>query len=327
MCSILNSVNDFLSHCKIEKNLSEKTLKAYKIDLLQFHAWMVACLPQDDIGLVEKTRLRDYIGSLSTLKPKSIKRKIASAKAMFNYLEYEDKLAVNPFRKMRINIKEPKRLPSVLSLKEVSRIFKVIYEKKEKAIDPTGYAAFEMVRNIVIAELLFATGARVSEISGLHLQTVNLDTGVISIKGKGDKERIIQVCNKESLAIMKAYRKQYTDKITAAGGYFLVNRFNAKLSEQSIRTIVKQFAQGAGITRRVTPHTFRHSFATLLLEKDVDIKYIQSLLGHSSLMTTQIYTHVNKEKQRQILRSKHPRRDFSMQTSETLSESPSIKDN
>lgn len=322
MSSILNSINDFLSHCKIEKNLSEKTMKAYKTDLLQFHQFIGRALPEDSILLVDKSKLRDFIGTLSDLKPKSIKRKIASVKAMFNYLEWEDKLMINPFRKMRISIKEPKRLPSVLSLKEVTKIFRVIYDKKEKTVGATAYSSFEMLRNIVIAELLFATGARVSEISNLHLQTVNLETGVISIKGKGDKERIIQVCNKESLTILKAYKKQYAEKITDAGGYFLVNRFNAKLSDQSIRTIVKQLAAAAGITRRITPHTFRHSFATLLLEKDVDIKYIQSLLGHSSLMTTQIYTHVNRAKQKQILRTKHPRRDFTMQAIEEP-----IKDN
>jgi len=312
MVSISHSIEDFLTHCKIEKNLSDKTIKAYRTDLSQFREHLGLYPQVGQVGEVTKHELRGYITSISSLKPKSIKRKIATTKAMFNYLEFEDKLAVNPFRKTRLQIKEPKRLPSVLTLKEVTGIFKKAYQKETKT-GQTDYAAFEALRNIVIAELLFATGARVSEISNLHTQSVNLDNGLISIRGKGDKERIIQVCNTESLFILKAYCKKYSEKITNAGGYLLVNRFNTKLSEQSIRNIVKQFAKDAGITRRVTPHTFRHSFATLLLEKDVDIKYIQSLLGHSSIATTQIYTHVNRAKQRQILRAKHPRRDFTMQ--------------
>jgi len=312
MVSISHSIEDFLSHCKIEKNLSEKTIKAYRTDLSQFREHLGSYQHVVQINEVTKHELRGYVLSISSLKPKSIKRKIATTKAMFNYLEFEDRLAVNPFRKMRLQIKEPKRLPSVLTLKEVAGIFKKVYQKEIKGLQ-TDYASFEALRNIVIAELLFATGARVSEISNLHTQSVNLDNGLICIRGKGDKERIIQVCNTESLSIIKSYCKKYAQKITSAGGYLLVNRFNAKLSEQSIRNIVKQFAKDAGITRRVTPHTFRHSFATLLLEKDVDIKYCQSLLGHSSISTTQIYTHVNRAKQRQILRTKHPRRDFTMQ--------------
>jgi integrase/recombinase XerD len=159
MISIHHSVEDFLAHCKIEKNLSPKTLKAYRTDLAQFALFMQKLLPENSILAISKTELRDYIASLASLKPKSIKRKIASAKAMFNYMEYEDTLAINPFRKMRINIKEPKRLPSVMSLKEIAKIFKVVYDRKDDA-GASEYACFENLRNIVIAELLFATGAR-----------------------------------------------------------------------------------------------------------------------------------------------------------------------
>jgi integrase/recombinase XerD len=112
--------------------------------------------------------------------------------------------------------------------------------------------------------------------------------------------------------VLKNYRNLYSDKIKNSGGFFLINRFGKKLSDQSIRTIVKRLTNKAGIKKHITPHVFRHSFATLLLEKDVDIKYIQSMLGHSSIMTTQIYTHVNRKKQKQILKLKHPRRDFSV---------------
>jgi integrase/recombinase XerD len=302
-----NAIREFLLHCKLEKNLSEKTLKAYGIDLRQFKTFLAT---KEMIADVTRQDIRDYIASLSALKPKSVKRKLASTKALFNFLEFEDSILVNPFRKMRMNIKEPQTLPSVLDMPEMIKIFKAGYQHKNELKNKNGYAYRESVRNIVVLELLFTTGARVSEIAGLKQDSISVQSGNITIRGKGNKERIIQVCNKETITMLRHYLALFQDNIMASGGWFLVNRFNKKLSDQSIRNMVKTIAGKAGLTRRVTPHIFRHSFATLLLEKDVDIKYIQSLLGHSSIMTTQIYTHVNRAKQKQILRSKHPRKDF-----------------
>lgn len=308
-----DAFKEFLSHCRFEKNLSEKTIKAYRTDLEQLLTFMKSRSFDIAITAISKTELKEYLISIASLKPKSIKRKIATTKALFNYLEFEDILSVNPFRKMRINIKEPKRLPQVMDIREITRIFKTAYSYKKMETTPETYSYFLALRNIVILELLFSTGARVSEIAGLTKNNINLDSGCITIRGKGDKERVIQICNRESIDLIKHYYKQYKQLIEKAGNYFLINRLGNRLSDQSIRTIVKRLAGDAGITRHITPHVFRHSFATLLLEKDVDIKYIQSLLGHSSIMTTQIYTHVNRAKQKQILKTKHPRRDFNMQ--------------
>lgn len=305
--TVSNAIREFLLHCQFEKSLSEKTLKAYSIDLRQFKEFLINVNSVTDIT---RQNLRDYIASLSTLKPKSVKRKMASTKALFNFLEFEGTITVNPFRKMRFSIREPQKLPSVLDIQEMIKIFKAGYKQKNELKNKDKYAYRESVRNIVVLELLFTTGARVSEIAGLKKESISVQSGNITIKGKGNKERIIQVCNKETISILRYYQTLFEKQILASGGWFLVNRFNQKLSDQSIRNLVKKIATKAGLTRRVTPHIFRHSFATLLLEKDVDIKYIQSLLGHSSIMTTQIYTHVNRAKQKQILRSKHPRKDF-----------------
>lgn len=306
------AVAEFLLHCQFEKNLSDKTLKAYRIDLGQ----LVKLFTEKNLTLtlteISKSELRAFLVSLSDLKPASVKRKMAAVKALFNYLEFDDKLLINPFRKMRLNIKEPKKLPKVMDIKEVSGMFRLAYSNKPVCGSAESYGHFECLRNIVVIELLFATGARVSEIANLTTDCINLQTGGILIKGKGNKERAIQICNAESITVLKQYQRQYRSKIEAAGDFFLVNRFGKRLSDQSIRAIVKKLAIHSGIKKHVTPHMFRHSFATLLLEKDVDIKYIQSLLGHSSIMTTQIYTHVNRAKQTQILKSKHPRRDFMM---------------
>ncbi len=312
MTTLQTFTEDFLLHCRFEKNLSPKTLKAYKTDLMQLQTFLLSSSLPLEVSLITKCHLREYLTSIAGLRPKSIKRKVAVIKTFFSHLEFEDKILSNPLRKMRIRIKEPQRLPVVMDISEVVKIFKSGYKLKDLVKDKQSYSYLEALRNIVVIELLFATGARVSEIANLHGESVNLASGTIFIKGKGNKERVIQICNSETLDILKIYRTLFQEKIEQAGGTFLVNRFSRKLSDQSIRNMVKALAGKAGIRKHVTPHIFRHSFATLLLEKDVDIKYIQAMLGHSSIATTQLYTHVNRARQRHILKTKHPRRDFSM---------------
>lgn len=305
-----SAIKDFINHCKIEKNLSNKTVKAYRTDLLQLLAFINREGYSAALADITRIELRAYLEHISVLKPKSVRRKVATMKAMFNYLEFDDIITVNPFRKMRIRFREQKRLPRVMSLDEIRNIFKAAY-KDELPAGMNTYRYFERLRNIAVIELLFATGARVSELANLQDGQIDLHTGVVVIRGKGNKERLIQICNRETISVLKQYRKLAMDKIGQAENYFLINRFGKKISDQSIRGIVRKICAAALERKDITPHVFRHSFATLLLEKDVDIKYIQSMLGHSSIMTTQIYTHVNKEKQKQILKSKHPRRDFS----------------
>ncbi len=303
------AITEFLIHCRFEKNLSAKTLKAYEIDLNQLNTFLVT---KDRIVDISKDDLRNYLVLLSSLKPKSIKRKVATMKALFNYLEFDDKIMINPFRKMRIKIKEPQTLRPVMDVREVIKILKASYQKKNLVKDRCSYSYFESLRNIVVLELLFSTGARVSEIANIKSECINFRTGSILIKGKGNKERNIQICNKETLTLLQEYSQLLKSNKSQQEGWFLINRFNKKISDQSIRNIVSKISRKAGLSRHITPHVFRHTFATLLLEKDVDIKYIQSLLGHSSITTTQIYTHVNQKRQRQILRTKHPRKDFTM---------------
>lgn len=300
---------EFISHCKYEKNLSPKTIKAYSIDLRQFVEFLVLNNYSQEISDINKFILREYLQLISSAKPKTVKRKIATVKALFNFLEYEDTILVNPFRKMRIQIREPKNLPNVMNIQEVEQILNLTYQAKREKKDTGSYSHAENIRNIAVFELLFATGVRVSELSHLKNECIDLNTGQVKVSGKGNKERIIQVCNKETLKALKEYHHLFASKIKESGDYFFINRFNNRLSEQSVRFLVKKYAKKAGLDRKITPHSFRHSFATLLLEEDVDIKYIQHLLGHSSIMTTQIYTHVNSGKQRQILQ-RHPRENF-----------------
>ncbi|MCP9751488.1 tyrosine-type recombinase/integrase [Ferruginibacter sp. HRS2-29] len=310
MISIELATKEFLCYCKFEKHLSEKTLKAYTTDLKQFNSFFITENLSMDVCDITKTELRRYLESLSTLKPKSIKRKIATIKAMFNYMEFDDQIDMNPMRKMRIKIREGKIIPKVMELKEIEKILKVVYQRKNVISDTQSYAFFEALRNIVVIELLFSTGARVSEISTLKTEQINVRSGEIMIKGKGKRERIIHVCNPELLSLLKTYKNLCIERMESGCNSFLLNRFSNEISTQSIRLLVNNLYKKAGINRHITPHVFRHSFATLLLEKDVDIKYIQEMLGHSSIAITQIYTHVNKTKQKHLLRTRHPRKDL-----------------
>lgn len=312
MMSIQSAINEYLLHCRLEKRLSEKTLKAYRIDLAQFLKFLADSEFHGHLESVNKETIRGFLVSRAALKPKSLKRKLASLKAFFNFCEFEDNIPVSPFRKMRLTIKEEKKLPNVMTISEISKILKAAYSIKERARGNDKYSYVATIRDIVIIELLFSTGARVSEITGIKTSNINLNTGDIIIKGKGNKERLIQICNKEVMKIAKEYYFLNNENIKKAGGFLLTNRSGNGISDQSVRRIVKRIKEKADIKRRITPHIFRHSFATLLLENDVDIKYIQTLLGHSSILTTQIYTHVNTRKQRMILRTKHPREKLSM---------------
>ncbi len=315
MNTLRTAIKDFLLHCRFEKNLSPKTLRAYETDLIQLETFLINSSHPLEITSINKHQLREFLVFISALKPKSIKRKVAAIKAMFNHLEFEDKILINPLRKMRIKLKEPYRLPSVLDIQEITKIFRTVYKREAHLLKKDTYGYMESVRDIVVIELLFSTGARVSEIANLKKECVNLTSGSITIRGKGNKERIIYICNKETITMLRNYYFLFEKKIELSGKWFLVNRFNKKLSDQSIRILVKKIAIQAGLTKRITPHIFRHSFATLLLENDVDIKYIQAFLGHSSILTTQIYTHVNRVKQKKILTVKHPRKGFSMHMS------------
>ena len=212
---------------------------------------------------------------------------------------------------MRIQIKESKRLPSVLNVTDVSKIFKSAYQLKTRISSQGSYSYKEAVRDIAILELLFATGIRVSELCNLKAKNIGRNFSFIIVKGKGDKERIIQICNKETVLALKEYNVIFKDEIKQKG-YFFINRLGNQISDQSVRFMIKKYSRLAGIEKKITPHTFRHTFATLLLEEGVDLIYIQHLLGHSSIMTTQIYTHVNQAKQKKILNTKHPRKKFNL---------------
>lgn len=302
MNTLNNYINTYLEHCKFRKRLDAKTLKAYAIDLKQYANF---CTSLQSIDSLSRNTIDQFITTLhKQYKPKTVKRKIASLKAFFHYLEYIEVLSVNPFSKLDIRFREPKLLPRTLPAHTIQKFLNTLYSQKEQAT--TKYQRNCCIRDIAVIELLFATGMRISELCTLRPENIDFANNTILIYGKGSKERILQIGNPDVLAALSLYKEIFHEDIKICG-YFFVNRLQHRLSDQSVRYMINHYANLAGIEQHITPHMFRHSFATLLLEQNVDIRYIQKILGHSSINTTEIYTHVSNVKQKDILFHKHPR--------------------
>lgn len=293
-------IASYMKNCESIKKLDKKTLKAYRIDLTQFRTFMLAYPDFKD-----KNAINDYISTLHVqYKPRTTKRKIAALKAFFHYLIYEEHITVNPFDKINVKFREPHILPRTIPEATIVTFISTMY--KQKALAATTYQYNTILRDITIIELLFSTGVRISELCTLKIQQVDLVSYKIIIYGKGSKERLIQIGNDDVKKVVSEYYAAFqTDIVTT--GWFFINRLHQRYSEQSVRTMIVKYLKLAMIDIHITPHMFRHSFATLLLEADVDIRYIQKMLGHSSIKTTEIYTSVSIAKQNNILTTKHPR--------------------
>lgn len=306
MSNLKTHIENYLEYCKEQKRLDEKTLKAYKIDLTQFQQEISQENPEDITSLL----LESYICQLhSNYKPKTVKRKIASIKALFHYFEYKDIIEKNPFSKIQIRFREQTTLPKTIPLNIIESILTTIYTQKK--IAKTSYQRRNALRDAAVIELLFATGMRISELCSLKTNNVNLHDGVILIFGKGSKERILQIGNESVITVLTEYRINFEKEIESSG-HFFASQTGRALSDQSVRRMINKYASLSSISMHITPHMFRHTFATSLLDADVDIRYIQEMLGHSSINITEIYTHVTTAKQRDILTRKHPRKDFNI---------------
>ena len=304
MNTLQTQLDNYLEFCQFQKRLDSKTLKAYRIDLTQF----IRQISVDNISSITLNLLEKYIATLhQTYKPKTSKRKIASLKAFFHYLEYKDLIEHNPFNKIQVKFREPVILPKTIPLDTVEVFLRTIYKQQKTA--KTAYQRKNALRDAAVIEMLFATGMRISELCSLQIGDVNLMEGTILILGKGSKERMIQLGSGDVINTLVEYREVF-DSLIRACNYFFVNQNGNALSDQSIRRMINKYASLAAIELHITPHMFRHTFATSLLEADVDIRYIQEMLGHSSINITEIYTHVAMSKQRDILTTKHPRRGF-----------------
>ena len=300
MINLDKSIKKFLDNCKYMKGLSDKTLKAYTIDLNQYESF---CKNQN---WQSKIQIECYIQNLYlNYKPKTSKRKIACLKTFFNYLENDEIIQNNPFQKINIKRREAIILPKVIPIGILEKILSLTYQNYNKEGKSDFYYK-NSLRDIAVIELLFSTGLRVSELCNIKPNDINLKEKYIKVNGKGSKERYIQLTNNSVISVLKNYQSIFSFEIENKNNFFINNRGN-NLSEQSVRFMINKFAKQVKSDIHITPHMFRHTIATLLLEENVDIRYIQEFLGHSSITTTQIYTHISLNAQKRILTEKHPR--------------------
>ena len=284
-----DKINEYLIFCKEQRMLSENTVKAYKIDLYQFNDYK-----SDKI--LNKSLILDYISYLHTYyKVRTVRRKITCLKTFLKYLK------INIFSDIELKYDVPTELPKTIPLSIIKKMLKLCVKNVEK-FDYNSYHWRIALRDLVVLELLFSTGARVSEICSINYEDVDLRNCTIRVNGKGNKERNLYITDKNVRDTLRQYLKVFN----VSTGKLLLNRFGNPLSTNAVRDIVNKYVEGVGYNNHVTPHMFRHTFATSLLEKDVDIRYIQNFLGHQSISTTQIYTHVTCSKSKKILQKKHP---------------------
>lgn len=284
--TIQDTITEYLSYLEIERGLSKNTILAYQTDLELFFDFLEVVEKKENISL-EEIKRRDFSTytkylAKKEINPSSITRKIASIKGFFKYLCFNRDISKNPAISI-VSPKLPKRLPRVLTINEIETILKEDLDNFELAV----------------VELLYSAGIRVSELTELQLKNVDLKQKMIKVFGKGAKERIIPI-NQKCVDILLKYLKKR--ELTAlkfnSKPYFFLNEKGGKISRQRIYKIIKK--QGEKIGKKISPHTIRHSFATHLLERGADLRVVQELLGHASIVTTQLYTHISKKTLRDV---------------------------
>jgi len=281
---ILQLISNYLNYLEIERGLSSNTILAYQNDLVDFFNFLDNEKDNVDISEIKRKDFSSYTKNLARigLNPTSITRKIASIKGFFKYLCYNRDIKSNPAISV-VSPKLPKKLPKVLTVSEVDKIL-------TRGLNPFENAIFE---------LLYSAGIRVSELTGLDIKNVDLNQKMIKVFGKGSKERIIPINNK-CVEVLKKYLKQrelISLKFNSKSNLFLDEK-GKPISRQKVYKIIKK--QGEAIDKKISPHTIRHSFATHLLERGADLRVVQELLGHASIVTTQIYTHISKNTLRDV---------------------------
>lgn len=294
---MLELVNQFLDYLSVERGLSQNTIKSYRQDLIKF----IEYISSRNIKKIENVTKPDisrypFFVKDKGLSASSISRNLVAVKTFFRFLTAERIIAEDVAELME-SPRLLRSLPEVLGMSEVSRMLEAPNKR-----DLLG------ARDKAALELMYATGMRVSEMVELMVGNLNLDMGFIRCVGKGGKERIIPVGREAKFALTKylAKSRPKLSKLSQDRHLFL-SRLGRKISRQSFWKMIKKYARLVGIKRKIAPHTLRHSFATHLLERGADLRVVQEMLGHADISTTQIYTHINKERLKSIHHKYHPR--------------------
>jgi len=295
-------LHDFLSYIRMQKNYSEHTVEAYSRDLSQFLSYLahISEVEEPGIGTFTRSTIREYLYVLSNqgLKRKSISRKLASIKSFGKFLAAENVIDKNPAAEVKTPKVEHKE-PVFLSMEEI-----------ELSMNAPVEAGMIPLRNRAILELFYSTGIRLSELYGLDLDSIDYHNGVLRVFGKGKKERIVPFGRKAKKAI-ENYLPWRNIRLRECGkldkkALFISSR-GSRLARRSIQFAVSMHLRTVSEKEHLSPHVLRHSFATHMLDRGADLRAVQELLGHSSLSTTQIYTHVTMDRLTKVYRQAHPR--------------------
>ena len=294
------SLSAYLQQLKFEKGLSENSLESYKNDLTRYISFVSGILKIEDLAGITFHHIEEYLSEMGALglAPRSIARNISSIRGFHEYCLSEQLAVSNPAE----IIETPKftqKLPDVLLIDEVASILNA--PEKETAAG---------LRDAAILETLYGTGMRVSELVNLELNQILLEIGFIRVIGKGNKERLVPIgeVNKEILLqYINEVRQLFISNPANTQNKVFLNQRGKPLSRMSVWNIVQKYTTLAGINKHVYPHAFRHSFATHLLEGGADLRAVQDMLGHSSILTTEIYTHIDRNYLHQTYKSFHPR--------------------
>lgn len=282
---LIQSISEYLTYLEVERGLSKNTVLAYENDILGFFDYFKNIEDPNEIKRIHFSEYTVYLAQNGLLSS-SITRKIASIKGFFRFLAANKEIKSNPSLSVS-SPKIPKKLPKVISYEEIEKLLKNRLTIKEKAV----------------FELLYATGLRVSELVNLTVKNVDFKTGLIRTTGKGSKDRIVPMGKKAKEALSR-YMKERNLLLKAKMGsgaesdYIFLNDKSEKISRQWVYNFIKK--QGETINKTISPHTIRHSFATHLLENGADLRAVQELLGHRSVVTTQLYTHISKKRLREV---------------------------
>jgi len=287
-------VEDFLNFLTTEKGASVHTTKNYGIDLREFMKFIA----EKELPVLTYLDIRSFLAFLKTgeYSKSSISRKLACLRSFFKYLVRENILTQNPAAGIATPKKE-KRLPSFMNPDEITKL-----------LDAPAKNSWEEKRDKAILEMLYSSGLRVSELAGLNHDDLDFFGGLVRVRGKGKKERIVPV-GQAALKSLRAYwdMKAPREIASAIKKPLFISRIGSRLTDRSVRRMILKYVKRTGLGKEISPHTFRHSFATHMLDRGADLRSVQELLGHANLSTTQIYTHVTTQRLKDAYMAAHPR--------------------
>jgi integrase/recombinase XerC len=290
-------IDQFLTYLEVERNYSRNTVANYRIDLLDFRKFLVKLNDsQPSIGEIDHLAIRSYLADLQErqLSRSTVLRKLSTLRSFFRYLSRRGYLDTDPTSALATP-KVRRKLPEFLELSEV-----------EALLSAPDTKTIVGLRDQAILELLYSTGMRVGELLALNLPDLDRQSALVKVRGKGKKERLLPVGRAAMSALENYLARRYELSSRPSQAIFLSQRGN-RPDAKSIRRRIEKYARDAGIKKNITPHTLRHTFATHMLNAGADLRSVQELLGHASLSTTQIYTHVTADRLKQVYEKAHPR--------------------